>query len=97
MFFLDIDYLTGIIGNQHFQRCLGYFLCRKKSIFRFVPEIAYSHGRLCSFRIDAVYADARAFPFLCNGLNKVDNGRFCGRIDAVECSSACIGTGGKKQ
>lgn len=47
-------------------------------------------------RVDAINSNAKRFPFLCDSLYKVYNGRFRRGIDAVESSAASIGTGGEE-
>ena len=56
----------------------------------------YAHRCFGAFGVDTVDADAETVPFLCDGLYEVDNGCFGRRINAVESSSPCIGTGGEE-
>lgn len=56
----------------------------------------YAHGSFGTFGVDAINSNAKRFPFLCDSLYKVYNGRFRRGIDAVESSAASIGTGGEE-
>ena len=53
-------------------------------------------GSFGTFGVDAINSNAKRFPFLCDSLYKVYNGRFRRGIDAVESSAASIGTGGEE-
>ena len=61
-----------------------------------VPKFFYAHGSFGTFGVDAINSNAKRFPFLCDSLYKVYNGRFRRGIDAVESSAASIGTGGEE-
>ena len=72
------------------------FLLIIRGVLRFCSEVFYAHGSFGTFGVDAINSNAKRFPFLCDSLYKVYNGRFRRGIDAVESSAASIGTGGEE-